>query len=76
MLVERTPSDDTSIEAEIRNVHAIGPVVRVELALCEKGETIEAQLPRETFRELDLKPGELVFVRTRNVKVFADDYVI
>ena len=76
VLVERMPSDDASIEAEIRHIHTVGPVVRVELALCEKGETIEAHLPRETFRQLDLKQGEKVFVRTRNVKVFADDYVI
>jgi sulfate transport system ATP-binding protein len=76
VLVERAPSDVASIEAEIRHIHTVGPVVRVELALCEKEETIEAHLPRETFRELDLKQGERVFVRTRNVKVFVDDYVI
>jgi len=76
VVVERTPTDDSSVEAEVRHVHAIGPVVRVELALCEKEETIEAQLTREVFRELALKRGEMVFVRTRNIRVFVDDYVI
>jgi sulfate/thiosulfate transport system ATP-binding protein len=76
VVVERRPSDDTSIRAEVRHVHAVGPVVRVELALSEKEETIEAQLTREAFRELALKPGETVFVRTRNIRVFVDDYVI
>jgi len=76
VVVERTPTDDTSIGAEVRHIHAVGPVVRVELALNEKEETIEAQLTREVFRELALKPGEAVFVRTLNIRVFVDDYVI
>jgi sulfate transport system ATP-binding protein len=76
VMVEKTPTDDTGIEAEVRHIHAVGPVVRVELALCDKEETIEAQLTREVFRELDLKQGEKVYVRTRNIRVFVDDYVI
>ncbi len=76
VVVERAPSDNTSIGAEVRHVQAVGPVVRVELALREKEETIEAQLTRDVYRELALKPGETVFVRTRNIRVFVDDYVI
>ena len=54
----------------------MGPVVRVELDLCENSETVEAELTREIFRELALKVGESVFVRTRNVRVFVEDYQI
>jgi sulfate transport system ATP-binding protein len=76
IVVERIPSDDASIEATIKHVLAVGPVVRIELDLCENAETVEAELTREVYRELDLKVGESVFVRTRNVRVFVDDYVI
>jgi sulfate transport system ATP-binding protein len=76
IVVERIPSDDASIEATIKHVLAVGPVVRIELDLCENSETVEAELTREVYRELGLKVGESVFVRTRNVRVFVDDYVI
>jgi sulfate transport system ATP-binding protein len=76
IVVERIPSDDASIEATIKHVLAVGPVVRIELDLCENAETVEAELTREVYRELGLKVGESVFVRTRNVRVFVDDYVI
>lgn len=76
IVVERTRTDGDSIEAEILSIHAIGPVVRVELALSGREETVEAQIPREEFRLLGLRQGEAVFVRTRNVRVFVDDYVI
>jgi sulfate transport system ATP-binding protein len=54
----------------------VGPVVRVELDLFENAEVVEAELTRETFRGLELKVGDSVFVRTRNVRVFVDDYQI
>ena len=76
IVVERTPTDDASIEATVKHVLAVGPVVRVELDLCENAEIVEAELTREVFRELELKVGESVFVRTRNVRVFVDDYQI
>ena len=76
IVVERIPSDDASIEATVKHVLAVGPVVRIELDLCENAETVEAELTREVYRELGLKVGESVFVRTRNVRVFVDDYVI
>ena len=76
IVVERIPSDDASIEATVKHVLAVGPVVRVELDLCENSEIVEAELPREVFRELALKVGEAVFVRTCNVRVFVEDYQI
>jgi sulfate transport system ATP-binding protein len=76
IVVERMPRYDTSIEATVKHVLAVGPVVRVELDLCENSETVEAELTREVFRELELKVGEVVFLRTRNVRVFVEDYQI
>ena len=76
IVVERMPTDDASIEATVKHILAVGPVVRVELDLCENSETVEAELTREAYRELELKMGEAVFVRTRNVRVFVEDYQI
>jgi sulfate/thiosulfate transport system ATP-binding protein len=76
VVVERASSDGTGIAARVRHILAVGPVVRVELDLIENNETVEAELTRELFRELELKVGESVFVRTRNVRLFVDDYQI
>ena len=76
IVIERIPGDDSSIEAVVKHVLAVGPVVRVELELCESGGTVEAEVTREDFRELALKSGDSVFVRTRNVRVFVEDYQI
>ena len=76
IVVERSASADASIAATVKHILAVGPVVRVELTLSENGEIVEAELTRELFRELELKAGEAVFVRTRNVRVFVDDYQI
>jgi sulfate transport system ATP-binding protein len=74
--VERTRSGGSSLAATIASIHAIGPLVRVELLLVESGETVEAELSREAARQLDLVAGEAVFVNARKLTVFAGDYQI
>ncbi len=76
IVVERQRSDGESLVAEIRRVHAIGPIVRVGLMLDGSSEEVEAELTRDVFQNLALKKGETVFVRPRNVRVFAEDYQI
>ncbi len=56
------------IEATVQDVHAIGPVVRVELA--HAAELIEVELTRERASLLNLKRGQVVWLKPRQVKVF------
>jgi sulfate transport system ATP-binding protein len=74
--IERQPSDDSSIESVVSDIHAVGPAVRVKLILGGKHESVEAELTRETYNSLLLKKGDKVFVTPRNVKVFVEDYQI
>lgn len=76
LAVERQPLDHTSIEAKVLHIHAIGPVVRVSLALAGSLETLEAELTRDVFQNLGLQKNELIYVRPRHVRVFKDDYQI
>jgi sulfate transport system ATP-binding protein len=55
-------------EAVVQDVHAIGPLVRVELA--HASELIEVELTRERATELNLAKGQLVWLKPRQVKVF------
>jgi len=76
LAVERQPLDHTSIEAMVLHIHAIGPVVRVTLALAGSRETLEAELTRDVFQNLGLQKNERIFVRPRHVRVFKEDYQI
>ncbi len=60
----------------IRHLHAFGPVVRVELSREGASEVIEAELTKEQQRAASFARGDRVFVRPRNVQVYADDYAI
>ena len=66
-----SPSGASSLEAEVRHIHAFGPVVRLELDLVEGGRTIEAHVARARFETLALTKGQRVFVSPTNVRVFA-----
>ncbi len=50
-------------EAQVRRVSHLGFEVRVELLL-EQGEPVFAQLTRTEAEELDLTPGDIVWLRT------------
>jgi sulfate transport system ATP-binding protein len=66
--IERGPVAG-ALEARVQNVHPIGPVVRVELA--HASELIEVELTRERATELGLASGQQVWLKPRQVKVFA-----
>ena len=57
------------LSARIEYVHPIGPLVRVELQ--HEGEAVEVELTRDRAAQLTLLPGQQVWIRPRNVKVFA-----
>ena len=66
--IEHSPAVG-GLEAQVQDVHPIGPVVRVELAHGE--ELIEVELTRERADELALVRGQRVWLKPRQVKVFA-----
>ncbi len=57
-----------SIEATVQDVHAIGPIVRIELA--HASELIEVELTRERADTLRLQSGRPVWLKPRQVRVF------
>ncbi|MFC5301571.1 sulfate/molybdate ABC transporter ATP-binding protein [Azospira restricta] len=66
--IERGPFAG-GLEAQVQDVHPIGPVVRVELA--HASELIEVELTRERADALGLAKGQHVWLKPRQVKVFA-----
>ena len=64
--------DQAGFEAIVSYIHAIGPLVRLELQRTDQTELVEAELTQERFRELALTQGEHVYIYPRNVRVFLD----
>jgi sulfate transport system ATP-binding protein len=65
-----------ALVAQVVRSNAAGPVANLELKRLDSGEQFNVQLSKEQFQQLQLKPGEKVFVELKNVRVFADDYSI
>ncbi|HEY7121976.1 MAG TPA: TOBE-like domain-containing protein, partial [Solirubrobacterales bacterium] len=61
-----------TVEAMVDRIVHLGFEVRVELTLTD-GEQFSVQLTRDELDELELKEGEIVFVRPRSTKVFSAD---
>ena len=67
--IARKPSAN-DIKAIIRYVASTGPVVRLELERNDNGQMLEAEIPHEQYRELQLAVGDEVGVSPRNPRVF------
>jgi sulfate transport system ATP-binding protein len=74
--IARHRSSHEEIEAVIRHIQGAGAVARLELERLDNRELIEAELTRERYRVLELKAEERVYIRPRNLRVFAGDYQI
>jgi sulfate transport system ATP-binding protein len=62
------PGDGDGALALVRHVSILGSIVRIELLL--QGQTIEAELMRQRYAELDLQPGQQVLVWPRSARFF------
>ena len=74
--LERSAKDPTALKGVIKQVQKLGPAVRVVVEIDGGGETVEAELTRDSFQNLGLQQGESVFVRPRQIRVFVEDYQI
>jgi sulfate transport system ATP-binding protein len=70
------------IVATLTRAIVVGPIARLELEPTESnpdnpgsGTIIEAQLPAQQFRELDLHEGDTVVATPRKARVFVEDWV-
>ena len=74
--IERESSLD-AVSAKINYIHLVGAAVQLELIRKDNGEFLEAELTKEHFRSLNLKTGEEVYVKPKQLRVFIPkDYSI
>ncbi len=75
--IEKFETNQTSISAIVTHIHAVGPIVYVEVLREDTKEYVEVELMNELFLKLNIELGERVFVRPNELKVFIpQDYSI
>ena len=68
--LNRSRTNPDQFEATVQYVLTAGSRVRLELIVQGSAQTIEVELTKERYRELDLREGELVFVHPKHRQVF------
>ncbi len=73
--VRRDPGGAPCLPARIVRVNPAGSYAKITLTVGSDRD-IQVDLPFERFRQLNLHPGETVYVSPTKVRVFGADYVI
>jgi sulfate transport system ATP-binding protein len=76
LLIEHRQNGTASLRAQVLHVNPAGSRVKIELQAAESEQLINAELTSERFSELNLKPGDQVFVSASRARVFVPDYAI
>ncbi len=64
------------LRANVRRVNPTGSLARVGLQAVDHDTDIQVDLSMDRYTELKLKPGDMVFVLPKKVRVFVPEYVI
>ncbi len=66
-------ADVSTVPATLRHAVKIGSFVRLELARSDNGDLVEVELSRERYDHLAVGTGEVVHLKPRRAKVFAEE---
>ncbi len=69
--VQRYSPGAHGIVVQLRRVHAIGPLVQLELERDDNSEIVEALLPVDEVAQLQLTLGETLVIRPKQLRVFS-----
>jgi sulfate transport system ATP-binding protein len=64
------------VPVKLRRAHAIGPLAQLDLERADNAQLIEAVIPNEQFRSLNLREGDTLLVKPRRVHVFVDQDLV
>ncbi len=74
--ISRIRSSENNLTGVIRDIRLMGSQIGLELESPGLDKLIEAEIPRETWRNLQLAKGDEVFITLDRVKVFTENYEI
>ena len=74
--IDRKRPGGSSLPAQVVRINAAGAAVKVELSSSEFGALVNVVLSQERLAQLELRPGDAVYVFPKRVRVFVQDYSI
>lgn len=75
--IDRAPTNGSSLRAKVLQINPAGPVAKVRLESEDFGLELNVDVNLERYAQLGLRPGDVVHVAPRRVRVFMpEDYVI
>jgi sulfate transport system ATP-binding protein len=74
--VAPTPTGQPGLQAQIRQVHPAGAVVRLHALILDLGILACADLAPDQYAQLRLQAGDLVWLTPRRIHVFTPEYSI
>ena len=69
MLLTTTPDAQEYIIARVMHINPAGALVKIDLERAN-GSSLQAEIPKATLDELNLKKFDTVFVRPKEIKIF------
>jgi sulfate/thiosulfate transport system ATP-binding protein len=69
-VVRHSGGTNGAVVASVRHIASAGPVVRLELMRDDNGNSLDAEISRDRYRELALSVGDKVEVTPRNLRTF------
>jgi sulfate transport system ATP-binding protein len=67
------PNGSPSLKALVQHLNPAGPVMRVQVRAEDFGITVQVDVSHERQQELRLKPGDIVYLAPRRVRVFVPE---
>ena len=73
--IRRELNGTPHLAARVVRINPAGSYAKITLTI-EDGSEIQVDLPFERYQEINLQPGETVYVSPRKVRVFGPEYII
>ncbi len=73
--IEKSASGNQSFRGTIKYLNPAGPIVKIEI-ISQWGDMINVEIPIGQYYALELKKGDEVYIRPKEIKFFTDDYTI
>ncbi|MDR3724388.1 MAG: sulfate ABC transporter ATP-binding protein [Terracidiphilus sp.] len=71
-LARELPLDIRAVKAIVAHVHAVGPLVRIDLRVDGNAQLLTAEVSRDRYNVLKPRAGEHLFVYPNSIRVFHD----
>ncbi|GKU81043.1 sulfate/molybdate ABC transporter ATP-binding protein [Niallia sp. NCCP-28] len=70
-IIEKQPSDESSIKSVIRHIQKVGNTVRMDAVRTDLHESLEVELTKEQYSLLQVKQGDIIYVKPKEIRVFS-----